>query len=111
MSTVSNKKQVEMLETGVLENDIAAVEKIIKEYAPFEFANRALGFACRYCGIDMVKVLTGNGADFHTEGMNFLSGKYGTETHQSSDSAGHHGFVADYSLMLVLAVQNERREC
>ena len=102
MSTVSNKKQVEMLETGVLENDIAAVEKLIKEYAPFEFTNRALGFACRYCGIDMVKALTSNGADFDTEDIEFFSGKYGTETHPSSDAAGHHGFVADYSLMLVL---------
>ena len=110
MAALSEKKKTEVLESAVLRNDIAELEKVLSDYAPFEFIARALGFACRYCGIEMVKMLVSHGADFSTEGTEFLSGKYGTNTHTSSDAAGGHGFLADYSLLLVINnLKDDRR--
>lgn len=54
----------ELLEQAVLRDSPNEVSRLIKSLGNVEFTARALGFACRFRGIDMVKVLVENGANF-----------------------------------------------
>ena len=64
MAKLSEKAKVLLLEETVLTNDTAAVKELFEQHKTFEFTARALGFACRYCGAEMVKALIENGASF-----------------------------------------------
>lgn len=64
MAKLSEKANVLLLEETILTNDTAAVKALFEQHKTFEFTARALGFACRYCGAEMVKTLLENGASF-----------------------------------------------
>lgn len=55
-------QKIERLEMSVIQDPPAEVDKIFRELGKVEFTARALGLACRYRGLDMVKVLVENGA-------------------------------------------------
>ena len=76
MRKISEQKKVELLETAVLKNDIAAVKEHFEEYSEFEFTARALGLAMRFCGSEMVKALLENGASLSYPFTPTLKRKY-----------------------------------
>lgn len=81
----------EKLEKAVLAGDICKAAELCK---PSEFTARALGIACRFCGLDMVKALVERGASFECRG----------ETEENSPvGAVDRGCFSDrdYSLMLI----------
>lgn len=57
-----NKAQI--LEKAVINNSPEEIADIMKELGSVDFSARALGTACRFCGIETVKVLAENGASF-----------------------------------------------
>lgn len=52
------------LENAVLRDDPEYVKELYKRFGKVEFTARALGLACRFRGLDMVKTLVGCGAKF-----------------------------------------------
>lgn len=76
MAKLSDIKKVELLETAVINNDIANVKKIFEEHAPIEFTAKALGLACRFCGPEMVETLIAGGATFDFDLTPTLQRKY-----------------------------------
>ena len=61
---LSEQAKVEMLEQAVMENDLQKAKEVISGCGKFEFTARALGLACLYSSVDMVKLLVENGATF-----------------------------------------------
>lgn len=65
---MSNKtelwQKIERLEMSVIQDPPAEVAKVCREIGEVDFTARALGLACRYRGLDMVKVLVESGATF-----------------------------------------------
>ena len=77
MPNVSDKKKVELLENAILYGTTDDVIKTLQEYAPFEFAARALGLCCVYGGYEKTKVLLAAGCSFAFEYTPQLKSKYG----------------------------------
>ena len=74
---LSALNKVLLLEKTVLENNVEKAEKVIDACKPFEFTARALGFACRFCGTEMVKLLVEKGkATFDFDKKGCLQSKY-----------------------------------
>ena len=76
MAAFSEKKKTELLEQTVLTGTPSEVDALFREYGPFEFTAKALGLACRYKGVDTVRVLLENGATFSFEVTPALKRKY-----------------------------------
>lgn len=81
----------EELEKAVLVGNIGKASELCK---PSVFTARALGIACRFCGLDMVKVLVERGASFECQAE--------TEENSPVGCVDRGGFQdRDYSLMLI----------
>ncbi|MCQ2538273.1 MAG: leucine-rich repeat domain-containing protein [Lachnospiraceae bacterium] len=94
-SKLSELKKVELLEKTVYEGDLAKIEKVYSDLGKVEFSARILGFACRYLGLDYVKVLVKYGATFsYTVSPDFIT-KY------KCAFTCKDGLKADYELMLL----------
>lgn len=74
---LSPKAKIDMLESAVLENDIEKAKTVIEDCGEFEFTPRALGLACLYSDVEMVKLLVENGATFKYKYDPSLKRKYG----------------------------------
>lgn len=61
---LSQKQKSRILEGAVLEKTPKEVSRVLKELGAVTFTARALGLACRYRGLDMVKALIEGGARF-----------------------------------------------
>ena len=83
MAKISELKKVELLEEAVLSNDAEKVKALFKEYGTFEFTARALGFALRFCGPEMTRILIDNGATFNYEMSPAFKRKYKCAIHSS----------------------------
>lgn len=57
-------EKIEKLEMGVLQDAPAKVAEILEQLGEVDFTARALGLACRFRGLEMVKVLVKHGASF-----------------------------------------------
>lgn len=57
-------EKFEALERAVLMDTPSELSRLNKEFGDVEFTARALGLACRYRGLETVKVLVENGASF-----------------------------------------------
>lgn len=57
-------EKIEKLETGVMQSAPSEVAKQYDEMGEVDFTARALGLACRFRGLEMVKVLVERGATF-----------------------------------------------
>ena len=64
MAKLSEQKKVELLEHTVLTGTAEDVARVFEEHAPFEFTARALGYAARFRGTELVKCLVEHGATF-----------------------------------------------
>ena len=74
---LSDQAKVELLEQAVLPNDIEQAKTVIAGCGGFEFTARALGLACLYSSLDMVKLLVENGATFEYEYTSLIKRRYG----------------------------------
>ena len=99
MAKISELKKVQLLEEAVLACDIELVHALFDEYQKFEFTARALGLACRYCGIEMVQLLTDRGATFCYDTSPSFSRKYDCLVKYSNKTNIH----MDYALLLLKA--------
>ena len=97
MAKLSELKKVELLENVVLSGSIAETARIMEEHAPFEFTARALGYAARFCGAEMVKCLLDHGATFAYEAVPAFVKKYATKVAISNI----YSYNVDYSLYLL----------
>lgn len=97
MAKLSEKKKVEPLESAVLRNDVAEVRRLYAEHGSFEFTARALGLACRFCGLEMVKALVENGAAFQYDNDTPFKTKYGV-VYERKDAS----YPANYGTMISL---------
>lgn len=100
--------KVALLEEAVMQGSLDDVKMVFKAYTPFEITARALGLACRYRGIEFVRVLIDLGATFMYdkeqtvyEWESFV-GKYHTEYKTSGDAL----FKTEYDLMLLAPISN-----
>ncbi|MDE6731845.1 MAG: hypothetical protein K2J77_03085, partial [Oscillospiraceae bacterium] len=57
-------EKTEKLEMGVMQDAPGEVAKAFEQMGKVEFTARALGLACRFRGLEMVKVLVERGASF-----------------------------------------------
>lgn len=57
-------EKIEKLEMGVMQDTPSKAAKLYDEMGEVKFTARALGLACRYRGLEMVKVLVERGASF-----------------------------------------------
>lgn len=97
MAKLSEQKKVELLENEVLTGTVENTAKIIAEYGPFEFTARALGYAARFRGSEMVKCLIDGGAIFDYEYSAAFVKKYATKVIVSNNCS----YRRDYSLYLL----------
>lgn len=66
----SDLEKTQRLENAVLCETPDKVEAILKDLGEVRFSARALGFACRFRGLDMVKILVENGVTFEYDEKN-----------------------------------------
>ena len=92
---LSEQAKVELLESAVIENDLEKAKYIINGCKKFEFTARALGIACKYSSVEMVKLLIKSGATFKFEYDAVLKRKYGAAEVTVVDT-----YPAKYYLML-----------
>ena len=97
MAKLSEQKKVELLENAVLYDTVESIENIWNEHAPFEFTARALGYAARFRGADMVQCLIDHGATFAYEASAAFTKKYATKRIISNNYSCN----ADYSLYIL----------
>ncbi len=97
MAKLSEQKKVELLENEVLTGTVENTAKIIAEYGPFEFTARALGYAARFRGPEMVKCLIDGGAVFTYEASAAFVKKYAIKVVVSNN----YSYSRDYSLYLL----------
>lgn len=97
MAKLSEQKKVELLENEVLTGTVENAAKIIAEYGPFEFTARALGYAARFRGSEMVKCLIDGGAVFTYESSAAFVKKYAVKVLVSNN----YSYSRDYSLYLL----------
>lgn len=97
MAKLSEQKKVELLENEVLTGTVENTAKIIAEYGPFEFTARALGYAARFRGPEMLKCLIDGGAVFTYEASAAFVKKYAIKVVVSNN----YSYSRDYSLYLL----------
>lgn len=73
---LSEKQKVLALEEAVLSGDMNRVEAVLTGCKTFEFTARALGLACRFGSLSMVRRLMEAGCDFHLTRDTGLTAKY-----------------------------------
>ena len=66
------------LEKAVMSGDLKTTEEVIEGCGTFEFMSRALGIACEYGTLPMVKLLVEHGAVFNYDWSDGFSRKYGS---------------------------------
>ncbi len=94
---ISEIAKVQLLESAVLNNDIPAVQNLFSEYGKIEFTARALGFACRYSTLEMVKLLVQNNVTFSYDYSPVIQGKYGVLKETSTRF-----YYADYRILITI---------
>lgn len=88
-------EKTEKLEMGVLQDDPGEVAKAFEQMGGVDFTARALGLACRFRGLEMVKTLVEGGASFafdpekvkpliRRSQLMYLDGLYGDENYSLS---------------------------
>ena len=92
---LSEQAKVELLEQAVVEKDLAKVKEVINGCGKFEFTARALGLACLYSSLDIVKVLVENGATFSYTFDSSLKRKYG-----AAYSTTYNSYPVSYSSLI-----------
>lgn len=97
MAKLSEQKKVELLENTVLAGTVEEVACVMDEHSPFEFTARALGYAARFRGMEMVKCLIEHGATFAYEAVPAFAKKYATKVAISNI----YNYNVDYSLYLL----------
>ena len=97
MAKLSEQKKVELLENAVLNGTVEETARIMEEHTPFEFTARALGYAARFRGVEMVKCLIEHGATFAYEAVPAFVKKYATKVAISNI----YSYNVDYSLFLL----------
>ncbi len=76
MKELNKQQKVALLEKAVRHDDYDRVKSLFDEHKEFEFTARALGLACRYSGIDMVRLLVDHGASFDYTSSPAFTKKY-----------------------------------
>lgn len=97
---MTEQEKAAALESAVVNSSSEETAKIYKSLGNIEFTARALGLACRFCGLDMVKVLIENGATFqfaHTEDIERDYKCYAGDVNPEHGS--YH--ISNFSLMLL----------
>ena len=92
---LSEIEKVELLERTVIENDVSKLQEVINGCGKFEFTARALGIACLYCNLEIVKALVENGATFNFDYTPALKRKYG-----AGYGSTYNTYPAEYSFMV-----------
>lgn len=97
---MTEQEKVTALESAVVNSSPEETERIYKSLGNVEFTARALGLACRFCGLDTVKALVENGATFefaHTEDIERDYKCYAGDVNPEHGS--YH--ISNFSLMLL----------
>ena len=97
MAKLSEQEKVELLENTVLAGTVEEVACVMDEHSPFEFTARALGYAARFRGAEMVRCLLDHGATFAYEPNPAFVKKYATKVAISNI----YSYNVDYSLYLL----------
>lgn len=95
MTKLSEKAKVEMLEQLVLNASVEEIETFVEQNKPFEFTARALGLACLYRDVEIVKILVSAGATFKFTYTPAIKRNYG-----AGYSTNKFSFQAEYSPMI-----------
>ena len=74
---IKEEEKVKMLEDAIIANDLNSVNKIVNEFGTFEFSARAMGLACLYSSLEIMKVLAAAGLTFSYKYSSSLQRKYG----------------------------------
>lgn len=101
---LTEKGKVELLENVVLSGDVEKVNAVIEECQTFEFTARALGLACLYANLDVVKALIKAGATFYYPTYGNTIRKYHA-TYPVLGGKNH--YPVNYSIMLAENVPND----
>ena len=95
------KDKIMLLENAVLNGSAEEVSALFRELDAAEFSARALGLACRFRGVDMVRALAECGASFRCPKQESFRGFM--KIHHSAAPFDHEytGRWEDYSLMIL----------
>ncbi len=98
---ISQKQKSRVLEGAVLAKTPKEVLKVMGELGAVAFTSRAIGLACRYRGLDMVKALVDGGARFDNYiGTNHRYDNVWLTVNKVCAREGREG-LPDYALMLL----------
>nr|MDE7193147.1 leucine-rich repeat domain-containing protein [Oscillospiraceae bacterium] len=95
-TNLTQPKKTELLEQAVINKTPDEVREIFKELGTVDMTARALGIACRYVGIDMVKALVEGGARFSFPRSEDIEREY----HCYAD-VKYMGWLTNYALMIL----------
>lgn len=101
---LTEKGKVELLENIVLSGDVEKVNAVIEECQTFEFTARALGLACLYASLDVVKALIKAGATFYYPTYGNTIKKYRAAY---PVLGGKKHYPVNYSVMLAENIPND----
>lgn len=72
---IAQPRDYELLESAVLTGSSRSVDEVYRSLGTVGFSARALGLACRFCGVEVVKILVEHGATFRYD-EEFLKNNY-----------------------------------
>ncbi len=93
---LAQPKKTELLEQAVIKRTPDEAREILKELGTVDMTARALGIACRYVGLDMVKALAESGAKF-----SFPSSEEIEKIYHCYANVRFMGWLTNYALMLL----------
>lgn len=96
MKYLTQQQKTELLEQAVVNRSPEEVRSLLKELGYVEMTARALGVACRYVGMDMVKALVEGGAKFSFPHREEIEREY----HCFAD-VKFLGWLTNYALMIL----------
>ncbi|MDE6030379.1 MAG: leucine-rich repeat domain-containing protein, partial [Oscillospiraceae bacterium] len=96
MKYLMQQQKTELLEQAVVNKSPEEVNSLLKELGYMEMTARALGIACRYVGMDMVKALVEGGAKFSFPRREEIEREY----HCFAD-VKFLGWLTNYALMIL----------
>ena len=95
-NVLKQTQKTELLEQAVVNKSPDEVRELLKELGTVDMTARALGIACRYVGLDMVKALAEGGAKFSFPATEDIE-----KTYHCYADVKFQGWLTNYALMLL----------
>lgn len=110
-SLMPQEDKTEILEKAVINNSPEEIDLLMKNLGSVEFSARALGLACRFRGIETVKMLAKNGASFYIPKTEKDEKQYHCYAGRELRKMKHDNYRSNFSLCLLNILTHTKGAC